>query len=108
MKLATKATPRLESASSIRVWGKESVRSTARPMIESVQPPLKPEMMPRTVPRPIAMKVADSAIASEGSRMPYQTRDRTSRPVPGSTPSGWSQLTPPNFPMARPSRCSRR
>ena len=40
------------------------------------------------------------AMASENVR-PYQISDSTSRPVPGSTPSGWSQLTPPRRPIGR-------
>ena len=58
-------------------------------MNESSQPPLKPEMIPRTAPTTIEIMVADSAIARENVT-PYQSRERTSRPVDGSTPSGWS------------------
>ena len=85
-----------DSASSIRVGGNDSVRSMKRPMTASIQPPVKPAMMPSTAPTTIAISVADSAIASE-KVMPYQSRDSTSRPVPGSTPSGWSQLMPPKL-----------
>lgn len=91
----------LESASSISVAGKDRVRSIARPMNESTQPPVKPAMMPSTAPTQIEIRVAERAMASEKVR-PYQTRESTSRPVWGSTPSGWSQLMPPSFPVGRP------
>ena len=56
-------------------------------------------MMPITAPMTTAMHASPRAIASENV-MPYQIRDSTSRPVPGSRPSGWSQLIPPKLPLA--------
>src|SRR3954471_11523440 len=95
-----------DSASSIRVEGNDSVRSIARPMRPSTQPRVKPAMMPSTVPITIASVLASSESVSD-SVVPSQTRDSTSRPVPGSTPSGWLQLTPPSLPLGRVNSFSR-
>jgi hypothetical protein len=65
-------------------------------------------MMPIAVPKATARTVADSAIARE-KEMPYHIRDSTSRPVPGSTPSQWSEEMPPRSPLGMPpSETSRR
>ena len=58
-------------------------------------------MMPMVVPIATAIRVADRAMVRE-KVMPYQSRDMTSRPVPGSRPSGCWRLIPPNEPCGMP------
>ena len=53
------------------------------------------------VPIATAINVADRAMVSE-KVTPYQSLDMTSRPVPGSRPSGCSRLIPPNAPCGMP------
>ena len=69
-----------------------------RPTVASTRPPEKPEMMPSTTPIRTVMRVAVRAMPSDHV-MASISRDSRSRPVEGSTPSGWSQLIPPNRPV---------
>ena len=57
-------------------------------------------MMPMTTPMTTASAVARNAMSSE-TWAPLTTRLSTSRPVTGSTPSGWARLIPPNGPFGR-------
>jgi hypothetical protein len=91
----------VDSARSISVWGNDSVRSMSRPTAPSTKPPTKPETIPRTAPTVTAIMVADSAMARENV-MPRMSRDRTSRPVPGSMPSGWLHVIPLSGPSGIP------
>ena len=86
-----------DSASSIIVTGNDSVRSMNRPTVASMKPPEKPETMPSTTPMSTVKNVAVSAMPSD-QVMASISRDNRSRPVDGSTPSGWSQLMPPKLP----------
>ena len=69
-----------------------------RPIAPSTTPPVKPAMMPRTVPIATVMSAADRAMVSD-SVAPYMSLESTSRPRPGSTPSGWRRLMPPPKPL---------
>ena len=53
------------------------------------------------VPNMTVRSAAVSAMVSE-SVVPSMRRERTSRPVVGSTPSGWLQLMPPPAPVGMP------
>ena len=58
-----------------------------RPITPSTAPPAKPAMMPSTVPTITVIRAADRAIVMD-SVVPSISRDITSRPDCGSTPSG--------------------
>src|SRR3954447_3421370 len=79
-------------------WGKARTRSMPRPMPKSTHLPMKPLMMPRTVPMMTLMIVAEIAMNIDRVT-PATRRERTSRPVCGSTPNGWARLAPPKAPL---------
>ncbi len=56
--------------------------------------------MPSTTPMTTAMIDAETETTSENV-MPSQIRLSVSRPIPGSTPSGWDQLIPHQSPIGR-------
>lgn len=65
--------------------------------------------LPRPAARPTATPMASwTTVApratSRETRAPYSIRTNRSRPVPGSTPSQWSALTPPKEPVGTPPR----
>ena len=57
-------------------------------------------MMPKKVPSATASTVDRNAMSSE-YWAPTTIRANRSRPVSGSTPSGWARLIPPNAPLGR-------
>ena len=57
-------------------------------------------MTPITTPMPTASAVDRKAMISD-TRAPLTIRASMSRPVTGSTPSGWARLIPPNDPYGR-------
>lgn len=67
----------------------------------STQPPANPATSPIVTPISTDNSVEPAAMSSENCD-PTSTRESRSRPLPGSTPSGWAQLTPPNAPTGRP------
>ncbi len=99
MALAMSCTRISWSESSIRVLGKLRTRSMNRLIHQSVRPRAKPAMMPRMTPTTSEKTVARIATVSEVVS-PVRMRAKMSRPVPGSTPSGWAQLMPPPKPRA--------
>ena len=88
----------VDSAISIRVCGKLSTKSVMREKNQSTRPPAVPDTMPMMVPRINDTITAKVATTSE-TVSPEMTREKMSRPVPGSTPIQCCGETPPSGPI---------